>query len=220
MQARSEIAETAHLIAGLEHDTYQSTIATALAERWRELDAGMRLFAGRGQDLAAIAGALVATLSSGGKALVAGNGGSAAEAQHFASELVGRFRRERRPYPALALTVDSSILTAIGNDYGFADIFARQVQAFGRPGDLLLLYSTSGRSENLLRAAVAGRGCGMAVAAITGDRTCPLEQLADHTLRVPATDTAFIQELQMMVTHILCEIAERELERLDQREVV
>lgn len=194
---------------------YTMMIQAALIERRAALDDGLRRFAGRSEALSSIADALIASLRTGGKVLLAGNGGSAAEAQHFAAELVGRFKRERRPYAALALTVDSSILTAIGNDYGFADVFARQVLAFGQPGDLLLVYSTSGSSENLLRAAAAGRRCGMTVAAVTGDRPNPLEQLADHALRVPSTDTPVIQELQMVVTHILCELVERELMRFD-----
>ncbi len=165
--------------------TYALTVRTALAKRRSALDAGLRQLAGRGDALSAIACALVESLHAGGKVLVAGNGGSAAEAQHFAAELVGRFKCDRRPYAALALTVDSSVLTAVGNDYGFADVFARQVLAFGRPGDLLLAYSTSGNSENLLRAAVAARRCGMTVAAVTGDLPNPLERLADGPCAFP-----------------------------------
>jgi D-sedoheptulose 7-phosphate isomerase len=198
--------------------TYATTVRTALAERRSALDDGLRQLAGRCDALSAIACALVESLHAGGKVLVAGNGGSAAEAQHFAAELVGRFKCERRPYAALALTVDSSVLTAVGNDYGFADVFARQVLAVGQPSDLLLAYSTSGNSENLLRAAVAARRCGMTVAAVTGDLPNPLERLADRALRVPSTDTPVIQELQMVTTHVLCEIAERELMRFE-REV-
>jgi D-sedoheptulose 7-phosphate isomerase len=192
------------------------TVQAALIERRAALDDGLSRLASRSDALSAIAGRLVDSLQSGGKVLVAGNGGSAAEAQHFAAELVGRFKCERRPYAALALTVDSSILTAVGNDYGFADVFSRQVLAFGQPGDLLLAYSTSGRSENLLRAATAARRCRMSVAVVTGDMPNPLEQLADYALRVPATETPVIQELQMVTTHMLCEIAERELMRLDE----
>ena len=198
--------------------TYARTVRATLIERRSALDDGLRQLAGRCDALSSIARVLVESLHAGGKVLVAGNGGSAAEAQHFAAELVGRFKCERRPYAALALTVDSSILTAVGNDYGFADVFARQVLAFGRPGDLLLVYSTSGHSENLLRAAVAAKRCGMTVAAVTGDHPNPLERLADRALRVPSTDTPVIQELQMVTTHVLCEIAERELMRFD-REV-
>jgi D-sedoheptulose 7-phosphate isomerase len=143
--------------------------------------------------------------------LVAGNGGSAAEAQHFAAELVGRFKRERDPYAVLSLTTDTSILTAVANDYGYAEVFARQVRGFGECGDLLLLFSTSGESENLVRAAIAAQQCLMSVAAITCDRSSRLEHIANVTVRVPVVDTAFVQELHMVVTHILCDIAESEL---------
>jgi D-sedoheptulose 7-phosphate isomerase len=143
--------------------------------------------------------------------LVAGNGGSAAEAQHFAAELVGRFKRERAPYAVLSLTTDTALLTAVANDYGYTDVFARQVRALGQPGDLLVAFSTSGESENLVRAATAARRHGMAVAAVTGGRPSRLERLADVTVRVPVVDTAVAQELHMAVTHILCDIVESEL---------
>ena len=143
--------------------------------------------------------------------LVAGNGGSAAEAQHFAAELVGRFKRERSPYAVLSLTTDTSILTAIANDYGYQDIFARQVLALGQPGDMLIVFSTSGESENLLHAAAAARRCHMTIIAITGDKPNSLECLVDVAMHVPTVDTAITQELHMMVTHILCDIVESEL---------
>jgi D-sedoheptulose 7-phosphate isomerase len=183
----------------------------ALEQRQATFSTALQAFAQRAGALAAIADALVNTLRRGGKILVAGTGGSAAEAQHFAGELIGRFLMERQPYAALALTVDSSILTAVGNDYGFDDIFARQVSGLGRAGDLLLLYSTSGESDNLIRAARVARERCVCVAAITGDRASRLADGADLALRVPATDIPLIQELQMIVTHVLCGIVEREL---------
>lgn len=158
-----------------------------------------------------VAARLVETLRTGHKVLVAGNGGSAAEAQHFAAEFVGRFKRERSPYAVLSLTTDTSILTAVSNDYGYQDVFARQVNAFGQPGDMLIAFSTSGESENLVRAATAGRERFMTVVAVTGNRPSRLERLADVTVRVPVADTAIAQELHMIVTHILCDIAESEL---------
>jgi len=161
--------------------------------------------------LTEVAARLIETLRTGHKVLVAGNGGSAAEAQHFAAELVGRFKRERAPYAVLSLTTDTSILTAVANDYGYQDVFARQVLAFGQPGDMLVAFSTSGESENLLRAATAAQHCMMAIIAVTGDRPSRLECLADVTVRVPTVDTAITQELHMIVTHILCDIAESEL---------
>lgn len=182
-----------------------------LLERQRQTIEALDRFHDRRGALAGIASLLVSTLRDGGKVLIAGNGGSAAEAQHFAGELVGRFLIERRPYAALALCVDSAVVTAIANDYGYDDVFARQVQAHGSPGDLLIAISTSGASGNLLRAAEAARSLRMHVVAITGDRPNPLEALATHALRVPATSTPVIQELQMMVTHVLCAITEAEL---------
>lgn len=195
---------------------YHDMITGVLACRRVLLDHALVQFAGRAQALAEVARLLVETLRSGHKVLVAGNGGSAAEAQHFAAELVGRFKRERVPYAVLSLTTDTSILTAVANDYGYAEVFARQVRGFGQPGDLLLLFSTSGESENLVHAAVAAQGCLMRVAALTGDRSNRLEQLADVTVRVPALDTAIAQELHMMVTHILCDIAESELAKCEE----
>jgi D-sedoheptulose 7-phosphate isomerase len=187
------------------------TTRAALECRRDQFDVALHAFERRADTLAEIANALVGTLRGGGKVLVAGNGGSAAEAQHFAGELVGRFLIERRPYAAIALTADSSILTAVGNDYGFADVFARQVGGLGRDGDLLMLYSTSGESENLIRAAALAHCRGMTVAAVTGDRDSRLAHEADILLRVPATETPLIQELQMIVTHILCGIVEHDL---------
>src|SRR5437763_1289951 len=135
---------------------YHSTIVEALAARRGTLDTALTQLMTRAQALAEVATRLVETLRTGHKVLVAGNGGSAAEAQHFAAELVGRFKRERSPYAVMALTTDTSILTAIANDYGYQDVFARQVLALGQPGDMLIVFSTSGESENLLCAAQAG----------------------------------------------------------------
>ena len=190
---------------------YAAAVASALAIRRVMLHDAYAQLAVRSSRLADAADRLVRALRSGHKALVAGNGGSAAEAQHFAAELVGRFKHERPPYAALALTTDSSILTAIANDYGYADVFARQVLGLGQPGDVLIAYSTSGESENLVRAAEAAQGRQIAVIAVTGDRRNRLEKLADVAVRIPLTDTAVVQELHMAVTHILCDIAETEL---------
>lgn len=156
---------------------------------------------------------LAAVLAAGGRALVAGNGGSAAEAQHFAAELVGRFDRERRPYSALALNTDSSSVTAIGNDYGFEEVFARQVRAHARPGDILLLLSTSGRSPNLLRAAEAAREAGAASWCLTGPGPNPLAAACDDALAL-AGASANVQEAQLAAVHALCVATEHELERL------
>ncbi len=150
-------------------------------------------------------------LVGGGKVLACGNGGSAAESQHFAAELSGRFRRERKALAALALTVDTSVLTAIGNDYGFDRVFARQVEAVGRQGDVLLAISTSGRSPNVIAAAQTARALGVAVVALTGADAGPLGLEADEVLAVPDGDTARVQEVHLTVLHVLCDEIERAL---------
>jgi D-sedoheptulose 7-phosphate isomerase len=190
---------------------YHAAIADAIAARRAQMDAALAELALDGALLGAAAAHLVETLRAGRKVLVAGNGGSAAEAQHFAAELVGRFKRERAPYAVMALPADTAILTAVANDYGYADVFARQVRAFGRPGDLLLAFSTSGESENLVQAAAAARDCRMLTIAVTGGRASRLQRAADLTLRAPLTDTAAVQEVHMLVTHLLCDVVEAEL---------
>lgn len=146
---------------------------------------------------------LAERLSEGGRLLAAGNGGSAAEAQHLTAELVGRFEEDRPAYSAIALHADTSSLTAIGNDYGYADVFARQVQAHARPRDVLVLLSTSGRSENLLRAADAGRERGATVLGMTGAAPNPLAERVDDVLAVPGC-TATVQEAHLMTVHLVC----------------
>lgn len=145
----------------------------------------------------------------GRKILVCGNGGSAAESQHFAAELTGRFRRERRALPAIALSVDTSALTAIGNDYGFEQVFARQVDALGQAGDVLLAISTSGNSPNVVRAAESARAKGLQVVALTGASGGRVGELADVTLAVPDPVTAHVQEVHLTVLHALCDEVER-----------
>ena len=155
-------------------------------------------------------GRLVAEAVGRGKKLLAcGNGGSAAEAQHLVAELVGRFHKERRPLPAIALTTDTSILTAVGNDYGYREVFARQVQALAAPGDALLLISTSGNSENILAAAERGRGLDTVNIALTGRSGGKLAALADVAIRVPSDDTQRIQEVHVLIDHCVCQIVER-----------
>jgi type III pantothenate kinase len=147
---------------------------------------------------------LAEILASGGRLMAAGNGGSAAEAQHLTAELVGRFVDERRPLSALCLSAETSSLTAIVNDYGAEEIFARQVQAHGRPGDVLVLLSTSGRSPNLLRAAERARAADVHVWAMTGDRPNPLANRADEALAVRARTTAVVQEVHLAAVHAVC----------------
>ncbi|MEU7137085.1 SIS domain-containing protein [Streptomyces sp. NPDC046261] len=148
---------------------------------------------------------LAAALSSGSRLLAAGNGGSAAQAQHLTAELVGRYREDRAPFSALALHTDTSSCTAIVNDYGADELFARQVRAHARPGDVLILLSTSGASPNLLRAAAAGRQAAAAVWSLTGPAPNPLAEAGDETLCVEATTTATVQELHLVAVHMMCD---------------
>lgn len=147
-------------------------------------------------------------LETGGKVLLFGNGGSAADAQHIAAEFVGRFARDRVPLPALALTTNTSALTAIGNDYGFAQIFARQIRALGRPGDVALAISTSGRSPNVLAGVAAACGRGLTTIGLTGGDGRSLAGIVDIPIVVPSTSTARIQECHITLGHILCEVVE------------
>ncbi|GHH87652.1 phosphoheptose isomerase [Streptomyces sulfonofaciens] len=144
-------------------------------------------------------------LSGGARLLAAGNGGSAAQAQHLTAELVGRYRDERPPFSALALHADTSATTAIANDYGVREVFARQTRAHGRPGDVLVLLSTSGASPNLLAAAAEARRIGMAVWALTGPGPNPLAAAGDEVLCVAAPAPATVQELHLVAVHMLCE---------------
>ena len=150
-----------------------------------------------------------ASLDSGGRLLFCGNGGSAADAQHLATEYVVRFRRARRALSALALTTDTSLLTASGNDFGFEQVFARQIQAHGRKGDVLFLHSTSGESENLLRAAAAARAAGVVTVALLAKGGGRLRALVDDALIVPTDDTAHAQEVQLAIGHAICEMVDR-----------
>ncbi|MET9514431.1 SIS domain-containing protein [Streptomyces sp. NPDC002994] len=157
------------------------------------------------RQLAAWGAELAAVLPVGGRLLAAGNGGSAAQAQHLTAELVGRYRQERPAYSAIALHAETSSVTAIGNDYGFDQVYARQVSAHGRPGDILVLLSTSGRSANLITAAVTGRAAGLRVWAMTGPGPNPLAEASDEALCVDADTTATVQETHLVAVHLLCE---------------
>ncbi|MCS6840400.1 MAG: D-sedoheptulose 7-phosphate isomerase [Roseiflexus sp.] len=161
--------------------------------------------------IVAIAERIVDTFRRGGKVLLCGNGGSAADAQHIAAEFVSRFRRERRGLPAIALTTDTSILTAIGNDYGYERVFARQVEALGQPGDVVVGISTSGAAASVLAAMRAARNGGMATIGLTGATGGLLIGHVDLCLCVPSQNTARIQEVHITVAHVVCEIVERTL---------
>ncbi|MGW0932311.1 D-sedoheptulose-7-phosphate isomerase [Streptomyces sp. NPDC002644] len=156
---------------------------------------------------------LAAVLTGGGRLLAAGNGGSAAQAQHLTAELVGRYRDDRPPFSAIALHADTSSTTAIANDYGIDEVFARQVRAHGRPDDILMLLSTSGASANLLAAAEAARESGLHVWALTGPAPNPLAAAADEVLAVEAPATATVQELHLVAVHMVCEAFDAALER-------
>jgi D-sedoheptulose 7-phosphate isomerase len=141
-----------------------------------------------------------------GKVLIFGNGGSAAQAQHMAAELVGRFRRERRALPAIALTSDTSILTALANDYGYEQVFARQVEALGQPGDVALGITTSGKSPNVLHAFQAARKIGMQLVALTG--SAKMNVAVEWLIAVPSSDTAQVQEMHLAALHWICDLVE------------
>ncbi|MBK9030762.1 MAG: SIS domain-containing protein [Myxococcales bacterium] len=151
---------------------------------------------------------IAATLAAGGKVLLCGNGGSAADAQHIAAELVGRFVVERRALPAIALTTDTSALTAIGNDYGYDVVFSRQVEALGRPGDLLIAITTSGGSRNVVAAVAAARAAGMQVVGLTGARGRDFIATCDAGVAVPSGETARIQECHIAIGHVWCELVD------------
>ena len=154
------------------------------------------------------AGLITMCLRAGGKLLFFGNGGSAADAQHLAAEFVGRFVRERAGLPAIALTTDSSILTAVGNDYGFDQIFARQIQALGRPGDVAIAISTSGNSLNVLEGVKEARKRKLKTIGLTGKDGGLLAQQTDVAIMVPSTSTAKIQECHIAIGHLFCELVD------------
>lgn len=148
------------------------------------------------------------TLANGGRVMFCGNGGSAADAQHLAAELTGRYLKNREPMAGIALHCDTSALTAIANDFSFDDIYSRQVKAHGRAGDLLIGISTSGNSKNVLNAMEAAREVGMKTVAMTGESGGKMAEIADVLLNVPSTFTPRIQEMHILIGHTLCEIAE------------
>lgn len=158
--------------------------------------------------LALCAEKMTEALQKGKKILLCGNGGSAADAQHIAAELVGRFQRERQGLPAIALTANTSTITAIGNDFGYQVVFERQVEAFCQPGDTLVAISTSGKSENVFRAVKRARELGAVTIALTGVAPNDLEKASDLAICVPSSDTQRVQEMHITIGHILCELVE------------
>jgi D-sedoheptulose 7-phosphate isomerase len=185
------------------------SLKTRLAEAVAEAnDLKNRVAAEQGEQVAAAARLLADTLQKGGKILLFGNGGSAADAQHLAAEFVNRFRIERPPLAAVALTTDTSILTSIANDYDFLEVFAKQVRALGRPGDLALGISTSGNSANVVEALKAARQLGLATLALSGGEGGPVAAAADLAIVVPSRSTPRIQEVHITIGHVLCDLVD------------
>ena len=188
----SEAAEAAR-VRGI----FDATIALHERVRDREHD-----------DLLRVAAAIRAAHAADGKVLIFGNGGSAADAQHMAAELVNRFQKERKALAALSLTTDTSILPSIGNDYTFDRVFDRQVEALGRPGDVALGITTSGNSANVVRGLEAARGCGMVTVALTGRDGGAAGRIADIHVNVPDDSTPRVQEVHTTLIHVICELVE------------
>lgn len=187
-------------------------MSDAFAGPLRELAAtAERVARELGPSLDTALGLVRATVKRGGTLFFCGNGGSAADAQHLATEYVVRYMRNRRAYPAVALTTDTSLLTAAGNDLGFAEIFARQVDALAKPGDLLIIHTTSGNSPNVLRAAEAARAKHVDVLALSAKGGGKLRSLATHCIVIPTDQTDRAQELQLCIQHVICDLIEREL---------
>ena len=161
----------------------------------------------------AIAAAIISALRSGNKILLIGNGGSAADAQHIAAEIIGRYKQDRPAYAAIALTTDTSALTAIANDYGFEQMFARQVEGLGARGDVLLALSTSGRSPNVLAALRSARECGLVTIGFTGSKGEALGALCDHLFVSPSDDTPVVQQIHLSVAHGICDAIEQTMMR-------
>ena len=160
-----------------------------------------------------IAEAIVAALRAGNRLLIIGNGGSAADAQHISAEIVGRYKQDRPAWAAIALTTDTSALTAISNDYGFDQVFARQVEGFGQRGDVLLALSTSGRSANILAALRTARDLGLATIGFTGSKGEAIGALCDHLLVVPSDDTPIVQQIHLAIAHGICDEIEQTVMR-------
>jgi len=154
---------------------------------------------------------IINAYKAGGKVLLIGNGGSAADAQHIASELVGRFRKERRALPAIALTTDTSTLTALANDYGYDTVFSRQLEALASEGDILIAITTSGTSSNILKAIDTARSQGILVIALTGEKGKQLRDTAELVITVPSANTQRIQEAHITIGHIICHLVEQRL---------
>ncbi|MDQ8163577.1 MAG: SIS domain-containing protein [Gemmatimonadota bacterium] len=198
--------------ADLAYEPPTSTAVAPLLAALRELAAtAERVVHELAPDIERALAMVRQTVSQGGTLLFCGNGGSAADAQHMATEYVIRYMRNRRAYPALALTTDTSLITAAGNDFGFDHIFSRQVEALGKCGDLLIIHSTSGNSPNVLRAAEAARAKGIPVLALSAKDGGALRALADHMILVPTDRTDRAQEIHLCIQHAICDAIEQTL---------
>lgn len=201
----SQTKDPAKMLDNDVHDSDDQKISTLFREHVTELARLATESADDCADHVAAASRIIAeSMTNGNKVLACGNGGSAADAQHFVAEFIGRFLNERRPLAAVSLTCDSSIVTAIGNDYGFKEIFSRQVEALGRPGDVLVAISTSGQSENVIRASELASRLGLKVIALTGSSADEILQRSDVWCRVESTTTPHIQELHTAILHSIC----------------
>jgi D-sedoheptulose 7-phosphate isomerase len=183
-----------------------TTIVSAILDEHLEVARASR--AALAPDVAALAAQLIETFGRGGRLLVFGNGGSAADAQHLAGELTGHFARDRRPLPVLALTTDTSVLTATANDYAYAEVFSRQVAAHVRAGDVVLGISTSGRAANVIAGVEVARAAGAQTWALTGASGARLADVAEHAIRVPSDVTARVQEMHVIVIHAVSELVD------------
>jgi D-sedoheptulose 7-phosphate isomerase len=208
MDSRFTTAQTRHEpVTGLVRRRIEESIAVK-----------QRLLEGSLADEAVqLASVVTASLRTGGKLLIFGNGGSAADATHMAAEFVGRFAYDRAPLPAMSLTENAASVTAIGNDYTYDEIFARQIRAFGQAGDVAIAITTSGASRNVVSALQVAGEMGMRTAALTGNRGGPVADVAEMCLEMPSGTTARVQECYMLVAHIVCELVERALFPLQTR---
>jgi D-sedoheptulose 7-phosphate isomerase len=186
----------------------QTVLVNDISARISQASQRLQALSADAAAIAAIAEKLIACFKSGGKVLFCGNGGSAADCQHLAAEFMGRYLRDRKPLPSLALTVDTSALTAIANDYGYEHVFSRQLRGIGRAGDVLVGISTSGNSGNVLHAFEVAKELGISTVAFTGQSGGAIAKIADLSLRVPSNTTNEIQEMHIVVGHMLCGFVE------------
>ncbi|MCM8804205.1 MAG: SIS domain-containing protein [Candidatus Omnitrophica bacterium] len=162
------------------------------------------------EKLIKISDLIVKSIKRGNKVLLCGNGGSAADCQHFSGEMINRFKKERKPLPFISLTTDTSVITSIGNDYKFEDIFSKQVLALGRRNDILICFSTSGESKNVIEAAKKAKGIKMTIISLTGKIPNTLEKFSDFNISVPSTHTEKVQQIHLIIYHLLCYLIEEE----------